>query len=180
MVVDSSIQRITRLTPLSAILALIEARVGVVSPRQSSLQAARDFTFADDVVVPECPPQPIALRDGFPVESAMVADAGPYAPVPLPLTTRPIDVGEPLPSGTDAVLPFDAVTLSGYRAEAVAPIAAQSRMTSASAAPSACSRKKIKDQARLSPSWKRNSARPQGRNCDDDSPTSQAAIAINA
>jgi molybdopterin biosynthesis enzyme len=53
----------------------------------------------------------------------MVADAGPYAPVPLPLTTRPIDVGEPLPSGTDAVLPFDAVTLSGYRAEAVAPVA---------------------------------------------------------
>ncbi|MGA8494507.1 MAG: molybdopterin-binding protein [Xanthobacteraceae bacterium] len=124
MTVDSSTQRITRLTPLSAILALIESRVTVVPPRQSSLQAARDFTLADDVVASECPPQPIALRDGFPVESAMVVDAGPYAPVPLPLITRPIDVGEPLPSGTDAVLPFDAVTLSGYRAEAVAPIAA--------------------------------------------------------
>ena len=72
----------------------------------------------------ERPPRPIALRDGFPVEAATVADAGPYTPVPLPLTTRPVDVGEPLPSGTDAVLPFDAVTLSGYRAEAVAPIAA--------------------------------------------------------
>ena len=124
MAVDSSIQRIMRLTPLSAILALIESRVTVVPPRQSSLQAARDFTLADDVVAPECPPQPIALRDGFPVESAMVADAGPYAPVPLPLTTRPVDVGEPLPSGTDAVLPFDAVTLVGHSAEAVAPIAA--------------------------------------------------------
>jgi len=127
MAVDSSIQRIqriTRLTPLSAILALIESRVAVVSPRQSSLQAARDFTLAGDVVAPECPPRPIAMRDGFPVESAMVADAGPYAPVPLPLTTRPIDVGEPLPSGTDAVLPYDAVTLSGYRAEAVTPVAA--------------------------------------------------------
>jgi len=124
MAVDSSIQRITRLTPLSAILALVDARVAAAAPRQSSLQAARDFTLAGDVVAPECPPQPIALRDGFPVQSAMVADAGPYAPVPLPLTTRRIDVGEPLPSGADAVLPFDAVTLSGHRAEAVAPITA--------------------------------------------------------
>src|ERR1700692_2435467 len=124
MTADSSTQRITRLTPLSAILALIESRVTVVPPRQSSLQAARDFTLAGDVVASECPPQPIALRDGFRLESAMLADAGPYAPVPLPLTTRPIDVGEPLPSGTDAVLPFDAVTVSGYRAEAVTPIAA--------------------------------------------------------
>src|SRR4029077_21234309 len=123
MAVGSSIQRITRLTPLGAILSFIDAPVAAVPPRQSSLQAARDFTLADDVVAPECPPQPIALRDGFPVDAATVADAGPYAPVPLPLTTRPIDVGEPLPSGTDAVLPFDAVTLRVDRAEAVAPIA---------------------------------------------------------
>src|SRR5580692_662324 len=124
MAVDSSIQRITRLTPLSAILALIDSRVGAVNPQKSALAAARDFTLAEDVVSSEQPPRPIALRDGFPVDAATVADAGPYAPAPLPLTTRPIDVGEPLPSGTDAVLPFDAVTLSGYRAEAVAPIAA--------------------------------------------------------
>ena len=32
MAVDSSIQRITRLTPLSAILALIESRVAAVGP----------------------------------------------------------------------------------------------------------------------------------------------------
>src|SRR3984957_6210556 len=124
MTADSSIQRITRLTPLGAILALIESRVALVPPRQSSLQAARDFTLAGDVVAPECPPQPIALRDGLPVASATVADAGPYAPVPLPLTTRRIDVGEPLPSDTDAVLRLDAVTVGGHCAEAVAPIAA--------------------------------------------------------
>jgi molybdopterin molybdotransferase len=124
MTVDSSIQRITRLTPLGAILALIETRIGPVAARQSSLQAARDFTLASDVTASECPAQPIALRDGFPVESAMVADAGPYAPVPLPLTSRRIDLGEPLPSGTDAVLPLDAVTLSGHRAAAVASIVA--------------------------------------------------------
>ena len=64
MAVDSSIQRITRLTPLSAILAFIDARVAVVPPRASSLQAARDFTLAGDVVAPECPPQPVTAEAG--------------------------------------------------------------------------------------------------------------------
>ena len=124
MAVDSSTQRITRLTPLSAIVALIDSRVGAVKPQKSALGAARDFTLAEDVVSSEQPPRPIALRDGFPVDAATVADAGPYAPVPLPLTTRRIDVGEPLPSGTDAVLPLDAVMLRGHRAEAVAAVTA--------------------------------------------------------
>jgi molybdopterin molybdotransferase len=124
MAVDSSIQRITRLTPLSAILALIESRVGAVKPQQSALGAARDFTLAEDVVSSEQPPRPIALRDGFPVDAAAVADAGPYAPMPLPPTVRRIDAGEALPSDTDAVLPFDAVVLRGHRVEAVAAVTA--------------------------------------------------------
>ncbi len=124
MAVDSSIQRITRLTPLSAILALIDSRVGAVTPQKSAIHAARDFTLAEDVVSSERPPRPIALRDGFPVDAATVADAGPYAPVPLPPTARRIDVGEALPSDTDAVLPLDAVTLRGHRAEAVAAVTA--------------------------------------------------------
>jgi molybdopterin molybdotransferase len=124
MAVDSSIQRITRLTPLGAILALIEARVGAVKPQKSPIGAARDFTLAEDVVSSEQPPRPIALRDGFPVDAATVADAGPYAPVLLPLTVRRIDAGESLPSDTDAVLPLDAVVLRGHRAEAVAAVTA--------------------------------------------------------
>jgi molybdopterin molybdotransferase len=124
MAVDSSTQRITRLTPLSAILALIDSRVGAVKPQKSALGAARNFTLAEDVVSSEQPPRPIALRDGFPVSAATVADAGPYAPVPLPLTVRRIDAGEALPSDADAVLPLDAVTLRGHRAEAVAAVTA--------------------------------------------------------
>ena len=42
----------------------------------------------------------------------------------LPLTVRRIDAGEALPSDADAVLPFDAVTLRGHRAEAVAAVTA--------------------------------------------------------
>jgi molybdopterin molybdotransferase len=124
MAVDSSIQRITRLTPLSAILALIDSRVGAVRPQKSAIYAARDFTLAEDVVSSEQPPRPIALRDGFPVDAATVADAGPYAPVLLPVTVRRIDAGEALPSDADAVLPLDAVTLRGHRAEAVAAVTA--------------------------------------------------------
>ena len=117
-------QRIARLTAVSAILALIEARVGSVTPQKSAVTAARDFTLAEDVVASERPPRSIALRDGFAVDAATVADAGPYAPVALPLTTRRIDVGEPLPSDANAVLPLDAVLLRGDRAEAVVAVAA--------------------------------------------------------
>jgi len=124
MAVDSSIQRIMRLTPLSAILALIDSRVGAVKPQKTAIHEARDFTLAEDVVSSEQPPRPIALRDGFPVDAATVADAGPYAPVPLPLTVRRIDAGEALPSDADAVLPLDAVTLRGHRAEAFAAVTA--------------------------------------------------------
>jgi molybdopterin molybdotransferase len=124
MVEDSSIQRIARLTPLATVLALIESRVGAVAPQKSALAAALGCTLAEDVVAAQLPALSIAMRDGFAVDAAAVADAGPYTPMPLPLTVRRIDVGEPLPGDTNAVLPLDAVTQRGQRAEAVAAVAA--------------------------------------------------------
>jgi len=123
MTVDSTSQRIARLTPLDAILALIQARVAAVPARRAPLSQALGAVLAEDVQPPECPPRPIALRDGFAVAAAQIADAGPYAPVPLSLTACRVDVGGSLPSGTDAVLPLDAITLRGTRAEANAPVA---------------------------------------------------------
>jgi molybdopterin molybdotransferase len=122
MAVDSSIQRISRLTPLCAILALIEARVSATEPRQCAPAQGLGATLAADVVVSECPPRPIALRDGFAVAAAAIADAGPYAPMPFASLPRRVDAGEPLPSGTDSVAPLDAVTLRGDRAEAIAAV----------------------------------------------------------
>ncbi len=121
---STSTQRISRLTPLPAILALIEARVGAVTPRESAVETARDFTLAEDVIAPGHPPRAIAMCDGFAVAAATVADAGPYMPVPLPTAARRIDAGEPLPGDTDAVLPLDAVVQRAAHAEAVATIAA--------------------------------------------------------
>src|ERR1700688_864662 len=122
MAINSSIQRITRLTPLRAILALIDSRIVVVQPRKCSLASARGCTLAEDVVVPQLPPTPIALRDGFAVEAGAMIDASPYSPVPLPSKPRRVDAGEELPSGADAVAPLDAIDERGNRAEAVAMV----------------------------------------------------------
>jgi molybdopterin molybdotransferase len=123
MSADSSIQRIDRLTPLHAILACIESRVAPVAPRRRPLVSAHGATLAEDVVSAERPQRAIALRDGFAVEAAAIADAGPYTPVPLTLIARRIDAGDALPSGTDAVAPLDTISLRGDRAEAIAAIA---------------------------------------------------------
>lgn len=120
---DSSIQRIARLTPLSAILTLIESRIEPVRPQSWRLLRAYGRTLAEDAVAFERPTRPIALRDGFAVEAAAVGDASPYAPVALPASSGRIEVGQPLPAATDAVLPLDAAVLRGDRAEAVAAVA---------------------------------------------------------
>ena len=128
MTVDSTIQRIARLTPLDAILASLQSRVAAVTPRRTPLSQGLGAqvlgaVLAADVQPPQCPPCPIALRDGFAVAAAAIADASPYTPVPLGLTACRVDVGGALPSGTDAVVALDAITLRGDRAEAVAPVA---------------------------------------------------------
>ena len=113
-----------QLTSLRAILALIETSVDPVKPQTSSVSAAFGHTLAEDVVVQSSlPAAPVALRDGFAVNAAAIADAGSYTPVPLVAPSKRIDMGGPLPDGTDAMVPFDAVNFSNGGAEAVAPIA---------------------------------------------------------
>jgi molybdopterin biosynthesis enzyme len=123
MTIETTIQRIARLTPLDAVLASVQSRVAAVMPRRTPLSQALGAVLAEDVQPPECPARPIALRDGFAVAAAEIADAGPYAPMPLTLTARRIDTGDLLPCGTDAVAPLNAIALRGTRAEAVAPVA---------------------------------------------------------
>src|SRR5271169_6019955 len=88
MAVDSSIQRVTRLTPLNTILAVIESRVVAVMPQKSAVAAALGCTLAEDVVAAPRPTASIALRDGFAVEAGAIADAGPYSPVPFVSTPQ--------------------------------------------------------------------------------------------
>jgi molybdopterin molybdotransferase len=97
MTVDSSSQRIARLTPLGAVLALIESRITAVPPKTIPAATAQRLTLAEDVVASPQPARAIALRDGFAVDAGAIGDAGPYTPVPLTLTARRIDAGDPLP-----------------------------------------------------------------------------------
>jgi molybdopterin molybdotransferase len=122
MAVDSSIQRISRLTPRGAVLASFAQNVSEVRPQTVAAAAAINAVLAEDVVASTAPLRAIALRDGFPVKADEVADATPYTPVMLP-NARPIELGDAVPEGADAVLPHDAVTLRGDRVEAIAGLA---------------------------------------------------------
>jgi molybdopterin molybdotransferase len=124
MPIDSSMQRISRLTPLATVLAIIESKVAAVGPRQSAPAAVPGATLALDVAVAALPPHPIALSDGYAVEAATTADASPYALISFATLPVRVDVGEPLPRGADAVAPFDTIVLRGDRAEAIAAVAA--------------------------------------------------------
>jgi molybdopterin biosynthesis enzyme len=116
-------QRIARLTPLGDVLARIDDHVKPVEARTVGYAAAAGQILARHIVVDwPVPPAALALRDGWAVRSDLTGDAGPYAPAPLPAAAR-IDVGEPLPSGADAVASFDAVMVREGQAQAVAPVA---------------------------------------------------------
>jgi molybdopterin biosynthesis enzyme len=118
----SELQRLPpRLAPLSETLARIDAMVRPVEAREVDVAAATGRVLAADVSVEQSlPPVAIALRDGWAVRSDAIADAGPYAPVALIPPPLFVEVGAPLPSETDTVLPPDALTLRGSLAEATA------------------------------------------------------------
>jgi molybdopterin biosynthesis enzyme len=116
-------QSISGLTPLRDVLVRVAALARPVAPREIALADAEGRVLSADVrVATPWPPAPVALRDGWAVRADMVADAGPYAPMPLglALTLGPtwVSAGEALPRDADAVLPADAVTVHGNSAEA--------------------------------------------------------------
>jgi molybdopterin molybdotransferase len=121
---SETVQRIVRLTPLGAVLAIVAAEVEPVAPQDVALAAGLGRTLAADVVAAAAvPARPLALRDGWAVPAELTADAGSYAPAPLPASCVRIDVGEPLPDGCDAVAPLDAVVSSDGQTEALTPVA---------------------------------------------------------
>src|SRR5215470_10554449 len=102
------LQRIARLTPLADVLARIDELVKPVEPCQGEIAAAVGRVAAGDLAVRLHPRLPLALRDGWAVSAELTADAGPYTPVVLPAAVW-IDMGQPVPPGTDAVAPPDVV-----------------------------------------------------------------------
>jgi molybdopterin biosynthesis enzyme len=114
-------QLLSRLAPLREVLSRVDALARPVEARAVELAAAAGRVLAADVLVEApLPATAVALRDGWAVRAEMVADAGPYAPVPLTPPPLFVEVGAPLPVDADAVLPPDAVTLRDGLAEATA------------------------------------------------------------
>jgi molybdopterin molybdotransferase len=123
-----------RLAPLREIEAAVDALAHPVAPRAVAVAAATARVLAADVVVAvQVPLTAVALRDGWAVRSDLVADAGPYAPVPLSPPPVWVDVGDPLPPDCDAVLLPDAVSVTGAAAEAIAPATPGEGMLAAAA-----------------------------------------------
>ena len=118
----NSLQAIARLTPLGDVLALIDRDVQPVAPRHVAVAEAARATLGADVIAGVRPAAPLALVDGWALEAELTRDAGVYAPAPLPQVPVRVEAGEPLPAGADSVAPFDAVTATNGRAEALAPV----------------------------------------------------------
>ena len=108
--------------PLASLSQNRKAMKDAIKARKCATAAAAGFTLADDIVTAERPANSIALSDGFAVDAAALADAGPYAPALLPSLPQWVEAGESLPSGTDAVAPLDAITQRGERVEVIAPV----------------------------------------------------------
>lgn len=100
-------QRIGRLTPLDDVTRRIAECVAPVAPRDVDAAAAVGATLAQDIVVggPR-PSAPLALIDGWAVDSNLTTFAEAYAPVLL-AAPREVEVGEALSGGSDAVAPLE-------------------------------------------------------------------------
>jgi molybdopterin biosynthesis enzyme len=115
-------QRIDRLTPLDEVLARVARLVGPVGPCEVRTAVAWGSTLAEDIVAGERPAAALALIDGWAVRADATTDASSYAPAVV-AEARPIDAGEAMPPGSDAVAPVEAVAFTDGVAAALAPVA---------------------------------------------------------
>jgi len=115
-------QRIARLTPLADVLALLDEIAPVTAQDIAITQALGRVLAADAVTKEAIPPVALAARDGWAVEADTTRDAGPYAPIMLQSPAQRIDAFAPMPPGTDAVAPVDAVTVIGGIMQIMAPV----------------------------------------------------------
>jgi molybdopterin biosynthesis enzyme len=103
-------QRIGRFLPLTDALACIEERVAPLARRRP-----------DAMMTSPYPPAAIALRDGVALSAEVTLDASSYAPIPVEAAW--IETGDPLPVGTDAIAPTDAIEVRGSATYVFAPLA---------------------------------------------------------
>jgi molybdopterin molybdotransferase len=99
------------LVPVETALAQLLSGLAQVAPSTLPVTEAVGRVLAEPIrVAAPVPARATALRDGWAVAAADVVGASSYSPV---VTRQPppwVDAGDPMPPGTDAVLPPDAVS----------------------------------------------------------------------
>ena len=117
-------QGIGLLLSLERALIDLRARTCPVEPRSLPIEASAGFVLAEPLRAPaSVPPQAIALRHGWAVAARDVVGASSYSPVPFPAPPTWVEVDQPMPAGTDAVLPPDAVGSQNGFVDIVAEVA---------------------------------------------------------
>jgi len=115
-------QRLT--APEAASALLLTAIGGPLAPRRVPLEQALGLVLAAPLVAAEpVPDRPAAARDGWAVPAMETLGAGPYAPAPLSRAPHRVSPGEPMPPGTDAVLPPFDLDSEGPLPQALAALA---------------------------------------------------------
>lgn len=122
MAASEAIQTISRLTPLTDVLLLIDAEVKPVTPRTIDVSAVAGRALATDAMAPARPASSLALQDGWALSSDETLGAGGYAPAPLARMPPRVEAGQAMPAGTDSIAPIDAVKVTGGVAEVLMPI----------------------------------------------------------
>ena len=122
MAASEAIQTISRLTPLTDVLLMIDAEVKPVTPRTIDVSAAAGRALATDAMAPARPASSLALQDGWALSSDETLGAGGYAPAPLARMPPRVEAGQAMPAGTDSIAPIDAVKVAGGVAEVLMPI----------------------------------------------------------
>lgn len=120
--VSDTLQTIARLTPLADVLSMVDVEVEAVAPRTVDLNAAQGRTLAKDAMSRSRPNVPLAMVDGWAIDADTTLGAGSYTPALLMQTPSRIEVGQPMPPGTDSVAPFDAIRMRNGHAEALMTI----------------------------------------------------------
>jgi molybdopterin biosynthesis enzyme len=120
----SNTQRISKLAPLNTAFAALDALAKPVPAREAEPSNANGQILAADVMARQWPAHATALQDGWAVKADDVADAGGYAPVLLAGMPKQVEIGDPMPVGTDAVAPVDAISVRSQGVEAISQVTA--------------------------------------------------------
>lgn len=115
-------QRLT--APQAAFASLRAAMAGPVAECRVPVEQAIGLVLAAPLVAAEpLPDHPAAARDGWAVPAMETLGAGPYAPAPLSCAPCRVAPGDPMPPGTDAVLPPFDLDAEGPLPQALATLA---------------------------------------------------------